>query len=135
MPPARAAWIASGESGSETVRTDTWEPSALASASPCSTPLSASSEPSVAIRMCLYIGDLRLDLAPERWAGARLAGSGSSVQRSRYARKALGRSFAPPHQLAPHDSLDDAHAFGAVVECRYVSELLAAVVHEDLAVL
>src|SRR5690606_10203032 len=38
-----------------TVTTVTFAPSALARARPCLRPLSASSEPSVAMRMCLYI--------------------------------------------------------------------------------
>lgn len=56
MPPAIAAWIAAGINGSTTDRKVTLAPSFSARAKPCLTPLPASSEPSVAITIFLYIG-------------------------------------------------------------------------------
>src|SRR5215831_13108991 len=55
----RASWAMSrGAHGSVTVTTVTCALSCLARASPCSRAFVASSEPSVAIRICLYIDDL-----------------------------------------------------------------------------
>ena len=50
-----AARAASGCMGSDTDRMVTLASSCLASANPCSSPLRASSDPSVATRMCLYM--------------------------------------------------------------------------------
>src|SRR5690606_28633692 len=122
MPPASAAWIASDDRGAETVRTDTLEPSALASASPCSTPLSASSEPSVAIRMCLYIGDLRLNRAHKKYGhDRRVTGSTSAVHVSDQFGSNRPASH-PAHQLPPHHVLDDAHSLRAGIERGHVGE-------------
>src|SRR6185312_252575 len=50
--------------GSETVSTVTFAPSGLARNRPCSRPLRASSEPSVAMSMCLYICPSPIGIAP-----------------------------------------------------------------------